>query len=141
MPHSPRLYGDKIYFTESATGKILVLDNKNEVSEIKRINAFTRGIAIYKDYLFVGKSKIRKTSSIFRNLKMAEENITPGISIIHLPSKSIVGEINYLNTVEEIYDVQILPERERPNILSPKDDYHHEGLMIPGATFWAKSVK
>ncbi len=140
MPHSPRAHGDKIYFTESATGRILELNKKNELSEIKKIKAFTRGIAIYNDYLFVGKSKIRKTSSIFRNLAMANENITPSISIIHLPSKSIVGEINYLNSVEEIYDVQILPNRKRPNILSPKDDYHFEGLMVPGATFWAKNV-
>lgn len=140
MPHSPRIQNGKLYFLESAIGKINVMDlQTREVKEFAQVDAFVRGLAFYGEYLFVGKSKLRKSSAIFEELEMAKKDIQSGISIFHIPSKKLLGEINYLNTVEEIYDIQILPSFMRPNILNPKDDYHIRSLSIPNATFWAKN--
>ncbi len=140
MPHSPRIYKDKLYFLESATGTVNMMDLKSEkIERISSMNAFVRGLTIYRDFLFVGKSKLRASNRIFKDLDMAKKKIQAGIAIIHLPTKKFIGEINYLNSVEEIYDVQILAGSIRPNVLSPEDDYHLRSLSIPGATFWAKS--
>ena len=95
-------------------------------------------MAFQDEYMFVGKSKLRASSSIFKNLDMAKNDIKAGVVVLHIPTGRILGEINYLNSVEEIYDVQILPGLIRPNILSPEDDFHFQSLSIPTATFWAK---
>lgn len=138
MPHSPRKYGNRYFLLESAEGLVQEFDKENnKLTTIKKLPAFVRGLAIYKDFLFVGKSKLRENSSIFGKLEIAKEDIKPGISIIHLPSKAIVGEINYLNSVEEIYDVQIIPQYTRPNIVNPESETASKGISIPDSTFWS----
>ncbi|GLR16690.1 TIGR03032 family protein [Portibacter lacus] len=139
MPHSPRKYANRYFLLESAEGLVQEFDQKtNKLITIKKLPAFVRGLAIYKDFLFVGKSKIRTTSSIFGKLEIAKHDIKPGITIIHLPSQAVVGEINYLNSLEEIYDVQIIPNLTRPNIINPESDIAFKGISIPNSTFWSK---
>jgi hypothetical protein len=91
--------------------------------------------------VFIGLSKLRKNSSTFGKLKFAESANKAGIIIAHLPTKSIVGSIIYQSSLDEIYDIHIIPEKRRPNILNTiKEDYKN-GVMIPETTFWAKFEK
>ncbi|NTV84356.1 MAG: TIGR03032 family protein, partial [Bacteroidales bacterium] len=60
MPHSPRVFNDNLYLLFSATGEIVKVDPSNgSVETIARIDGFIRGMAFYKDFLFVGLSKLR----------------------------------------------------------------------------------
>lgn len=140
MPHSPRIFNDKLYTLFSATGELVNIDTKTgKVETVVNLNAFVRGLAKCGDYLFIGVNKLRKNSSSFSKLDIAKQANWAGIKIVHLPSGALVGEIKYLASVDEIYDIQVLPNFVRPNILNAYNDEFKKALDIPNTTFWAKS--
>lgn len=140
MPHSPRIFNDKLYVLYSATGELVNIDTKNgKIETVANMNAFVRGMAKYGDYLFIGVNKLRKNSSTFSKLEIAKQANWAGINILHLPTGALVGQIKYLASVDEIYDIQVLPNVVRPNILNPYDDDFKRALDIPSSTFWAKT--
>jgi len=141
MPHSPRLFNDKLYVLFSATGELVNIDtNTGKIETVINLNSFVRGMAKCGDYLFVGVNKLRQNSSTFSKLDIAKSANFAGIKIIHLPSAALVGEIKYLASVDEIYDIQVLNNTIRPNVLNPYDNDFKRALDIPNATFWAKNV-
>jgi hypothetical protein len=93
---------------------------------------------LHKDYLFVGLSKLRKNSSTFAKLDFADAANEAGIVIIHLPTGSIAGKITYQTSLDEIYDIHILADKKRPNILNTLTPDYKKGLMTPDSTYWAK---
>lgn len=140
MPHSPRIIGDHVFLLQSATGEVIKINpSTGQKERVIQLDGFVRGFAHYGDYLFVGKSKLRKNSSTFAHLPIAEKATRSGITIIHLPTATIVGEIFYEASVDEIYDVQVLPGFTRPNILNLQREQYKLGLHIPTATYWARS--
>lgn len=141
MPHSPRLYDDALYILLSATGQLIKVDVINKSYKVlKEIDGFTRGMAKIGDYLFIGISKLRPNSSNFRDLEIARKAMHAGVKILHLPTCSLVAELNYQTSVDEIYDVQVLPDILRPGILNTMTPMYKYGLSIPGATYWAKEL-
>lgn len=141
MPHSPRLFGNDLFVLLSATGELVKIDiNNGKYEVIVKLEGFVRGMSLYRDYLFIGLSKLRKNSSTFGKLEFAEKANHSGIMVIHLPTMSIAGKITYLNSLDEIYDVHIIPDKIRPNILNTITPDHKYGLMTPETTFWGKPV-
>ncbi len=139
MPHSPRWFGDALYVLLSASGELIRVDvNSGKKEVIVKLDGFVRGMDLYKDYLFIGLSKLRRNSSTFGKLDFAEKANQAGIVIIHLPTGSMVGKIHYLTSLDEIYDVHIIGDKIRPNILNTATPDYKLGLMTPDATFWAK---
>lgn len=139
MPHTPRWFGDALYVLLSATGELIRVDvNTGKYDVIVQVDGFVRGMDLYKDYLFIGLSKLRKNSSTFAKLPFAEKANQAGIVIVHLPTGSIAGNINYLTSLDEIYDVHIIRDKIRPNILNTIKPDYKQGLMTPEATYWAK---
>lgn len=138
MPHSPRLFNNQLFLLFSATGEIVKINPQSgSYDVVNRISGFVRGMAYYKDFLFIGLSKLRQNSSTFAKLEIAKNSLNAGIAIVHLPSGSFYGEIKYHSSVDEIYDVQVLPDKIRPNILNTIQPEYKTGLSIPGSTFWA----
>ncbi|MFT4661733.1 MAG: hypothetical protein ACI8XB_002013 [Patiriisocius sp.] len=141
MPHSPRIFNDELYVLLSATGelvKINVEDGSKEV--IVKIGGFVRGMSLHQDYLFIGTSKLRENSSTFSQLEIEEKSNLASIKIVHLPTKNLTGEIKYLSSLDEIYDIHVLSGKRRPNIMNTLTEDHKAGLMIPDTTFWAKKT-
>lgn len=142
MPHSPKIYNEDLYLLTSANGEFIKVDVENKTYEvIKKFEGFCRGLSIYKDYAFIGFSKLRKNSSTFAKLKFSDKANFAGIKIVHIPTKAEVGEIIYQTSVDEIYEVSVLPEMLRPNILNTINELHKFSLAIPNTTFWAQSSK
>jgi uncharacterized protein (TIGR03032 family) len=138
MPHSPRIFNNELYLLFSATGEVVKIDKATGgFEQITRVEGFVRGMAYYKDFLFVGLSKLRQNSSTFAKLEIAKKANYAGIVIIHLPTGSIAGEIKYHASVDEIYDIQVLPDKLRPNIFNTIQQDYKKGLSIPGSTYWA----
>jgi len=128
-----------LYVLLSASGELVKINTDDGSKEVVvKIDGFVRGMSLHQDHLFIGTSKLRKNSSTFSKLDIAEKANVASIKIVHLPTKSMVGEIRYLTSLDEIYDIHILPGKIRPNIMNTMTDDHQEGLMIPNATFWAK---
>lgn len=141
MPHSPRLFGSDLYTLLSATGELIKVDIKTgKYDVVVKLDGFVRGMSLHKDYLFIGLSKLRKKSSTFGKLDFAEKANQSGIMVIHLPTGSIAGKITYLTSLDEIYDVHIIPGKIRPNILNTSTPDYKLGLMTPKETFWAKDI-
>lgn len=138
MPHSPRLYDGKLFMLLSATGELVQADvNTGKYTVITRFKGFARGMAKHGDYLFVALSKLRQNSSTFRHLPIALDAKEAGIVVVHLPTGATVGQITYQASVDEIYDLQVIPNSIRPGILNTEGMEHKLGLSIPGATYWA----
>ena len=139
MPHTPRIFNNELYVLLSAIGELVKVNtNDGSYETIIKIDGFVRGMSLHNDYLFIGLSKLRKNSSTFGKLAFAEKAREAGIVILHLPTKSIVGKLTYLTSLDEIYDIHILANKIRPNILNTLKDDHKNGLMIPNSTFWRK---
>ena len=133
------MFNHELYLLFSATGEIVKVDAvKGTYEIIHRINGFLRGMAHYNDFLFVGLSKLRQNSSTFAKLDIAKKANYAGIAIIHLPTGSFYGEIKYLASVDEIYDIQVLPGKTRPNIFNTIQPEYKSGLSVPGSTYWAE---
>lgn len=143
MPHSPRVYNDKLYTLLSATGELVCIDPQNGSYEVVcRVGSFIRGLAHCGDFVFIARSKLRKSSTTFEKLKdlpIGQNSDNAGISVIHLPSGRVVAEFNYQNSVEEIYDIQVLAHKRRPGILNTDTPIYQMGLSIPQQTYWASA--
>lgn len=142
VPHSPRVWDGALYVLLSCTGELVRVDVQNRSYDVvTRIPAFLRGLARIGDYAFVGCSMLRKTHT-FSDLPLAKEGKAfCGVIAIHLPTGAIVGEIRYINSCEEIYDVQVLPAMRRPGILGTASPVHHGGLSLSNTTFWSEAPK
>jgi uncharacterized protein (TIGR03032 family) len=138
MPHSPRIHQGQLYLLLSATGDLVRLDPATGQYEVVcRLNGFVRGLAFHGDFAFVGLSKLRSSSKTFSQLSIADKAVHAGVAAVHLPTGRLVGEMRYLNTVDEIYDVQVFPNIVRPNILNTDKPEHKLGLTTPQTTYWA----
>ena len=138
MPHSPRLYDGRLYVLLSATGELVHIDTVSGKTEpVCRLDGFVRGLCRIGDYAFVGLSRLRKNSSTFAQLPFAHRARQAGIAVVHLPTGAMSGFIRYQASVDEIYDVRVVPGLRRPNILNPYEARHRLGLSTPEATYWA----
>lgn len=142
MPHSPRLFNGELYVLLSATGELAKINRETgEVQIVCKIEGFVRGMAQRGEYAFIGLSKLRQNSSTFAKLPFAEKAIESGIEVVHLPTGSRAAKISYQTSVDEIYDVHVVADKLRPNILNTMTDDHKMALMIPDTTYWAKDGK
>ena len=142
MPHSPRIFNGELYVLLSATGELVKVNPQTgKYDVVIKVDGFVRGMSLHQDYLFIGLSKLRENSSTFGKLDFAKKANHAGILVVHLPTGSIAGKITYLSSVDEIYDIHILPGVTRPNILNTITPEYKEGIMTPDATFWAKPIQ
>lgn len=141
MPHSPRIIDKELYLLLSAKGELVKCDIENNNYEvILSTNKFIRGLAHYNGFLFIGHSQARKSSKTFNKLPIAQTSTTAGIIIFDLQNRKMIGEITYLSTVEEIFDVQILPNVTRPAILTSDHEKHKLAVSTKYNSFW-KNLK
>ncbi len=142
MPHSPRWFDGNLYCLLSATGQLIKADvHSGRYDVVCQLKGFVRGMAKYGDYVFIGLSKLRQNASTFRDLAISKDAMYCGVEIIHLPTGANVGNIRYLQSVEEIYDVQILSNSLRPGVLNHTSPVHRLALHTPQSTYWAVSAE
>ena len=137
MPHTPRVYNDQLYLLLSAKEELIAVDTeKGTYGAIAHIPGFVRGMAKHGDFLFIATSKLRKNSSTFKHLDIADKADIASVSLLHLPTATIMAKLTYHTSVDEIYDIQVLPDVIRPNILNPYGNKHKNALLLPSGTFW-----
>ncbi len=142
MPHSPRVYDDRLYVLLSAQEKLVCVDTeKGTYGDVAHIGGFVRGMCRLGDFLFIGTSKLRKNSSTFNQLEIADNADSAGITLLHLPTATIMAKLTYHASVDEIYDIQVIPEITRPNILNTISGDHQRALHLPQAAYWLAEQK
>lgn len=123
MPHSPRVYQDKLWVLESGRGSLAFLDKKSgKLETVCELDGFTRGIDFVGDIAFIGLSQIRE-SNTFGGLPITErlkERIC-GVWIVNIKTGNVLGFLKFQGSVQEIFSVQAIRGAQFPAVLDPTD--------------------
>jgi uncharacterized protein (TIGR03032 family) len=112
MPHSPRWHADRLLVLNSGHGTLEAVDLASGArEEIESVPGFTRGLSCYANLAFVGLSRIRETA-VFGGVPIAERHaeLKCGVGVIDLTTGRTVATFEFESGIEEIFDVQVLPE-------------------------------
>ncbi|MFN5463824.1 MAG: DUF4915 domain-containing protein [Cyanobacteriota bacterium] len=110
LPHSPRCVGNNVYFLESGFSALSVVDRRTGIVErLLELPGFARGLAISAHYAFIGLSVIRK-SNLWNDLPVKKKHPSQrsGIIIVNLVTCTIEAEHYFGESVEEVFDVQLI---------------------------------
>ncbi len=121
MPHSPRVHRGRVWMLDSGTGRLVRVDPASGRSEtVAELPGFTRGLALHDRFAFVGLSKIRETST-FGGLPIAARRpeLKCGVGAVDLDTGRLVGHLEFVTGVEEIFDVQVMPGVRCPALSGP----------------------
>ena len=121
MPHSPRVHGGRVWMLHSGAGQLVLVDPMSGRSEtVTELPGYTRGMALYDRYAFVGLSKIRETST-FGGMPIADRrpDLKCGVGVVDLTTGRLTAHLEFLTGVEEIFDVQVLPGPRCPVLSGP----------------------
>lgn len=128
MPHSPRLYAEKLWVLNSGTGELGWVDTaKGRFEAIAFCPGYVRGLCFVGNFAIVGLSRPRRDRA-FAGLelddRLTEKHGTPrcGIWMIDLRSGAIAHWLELEGVVSELYDVQVLTGIRRPMALGFKSD-------------------
>jgi uncharacterized protein (TIGR03032 family) len=139
MPHSPRIINGDLYVLESGKGRLLKVDPEACTYDVVYdFGCFVRGMSEQDGLMFIAKSQIRSTSKDFNDLDVKENSKKAGIILFDLNKKEVLGEIEYENTVEEIFDVQIIKDYLKPVVLTSQAEKYKQVITFPGNVFWRK---
>lgn len=133
MPHSPRVYAGRLWVLDSGTGRVLVIDPKSGRTEtLAKLPGYTRGLAFYDRYAFVGLSKIRETST-FGGVPIAErlDELKCGVWVLDVESGRVVAFLEFDRGVTEIFDVQVLPGIRFPTVVGFRKNTIQGAFVIP----------
>ncbi|MBE9242899.1 TIGR03032 family protein [Synechocystis salina] len=128
MPHSPRWYRDRLWLLNSGTGDFGFVDlERGQFEPVAFCAGYQRGLAFHGDYAVVGLSQVRKNKT-FRNLPISDRLTAKqaearcGLVVIDLRTGDVVHTFRIEGVVEELYDVQFLPNFRRPMAIAFKTD-------------------
>ncbi len=130
MPHSPRWYDQRMWVLESGKGALSTIDlATGAVTVVVELPGFTRGLAFHGDTAFIGLSQVRE--NIFGGLPLTDRLSARvcGVWAVNIRSGKIIGFLRFEGAVQEIFDVQLLPGIEYPELMEP-DDERLAGLFI-----------
>jgi uncharacterized protein (TIGR03032 family) len=128
MPHSPRVYRDRLWVLNSGTGYLGTVDvEQGTFTPFTFCPGYLRGLAFVGDYAVVGMSRPRHDKT-FGGLALDDEltkhgaDSRCGLQIIDLRTGDVVHWVRLEGMVTELYDVVLLPNVVRPMALGFKSD-------------------
>ena len=134
MPHSPRLYRDRLWFLESGIGGLGWIDLANGTrTTVAELPGFTRGLDFVGDYAFVGLSQVRE-SATFGGIPLVdrlEERIC-GVWVVDIRNGQTVAFLRFDSGVREIFAVQAMPARF-PEVLPWNHTLMNTSYVLPDA--------
>jgi uncharacterized protein (TIGR03032 family) len=133
MPHSPRLHDGRLWLLESGTGQLVRVDPATgRRHTLAALPGFTRGLALCGPYAFVGLSKIRATSAM-DGVPLADrrEQLKCGVAVVDVRTGQSIAVLEFQTAVEEIFDVQLLPDLRFPEVVGFQKETLHHTFIIP----------
>ncbi len=112
MPHSPRIYKNKLWVLDSGTGRFGYID-KSEFKEIAFCSGFARGLTFFEDYAIISISLPRE-GNVYKKVNLSNEiskrNLKPfcGILVVNLTTKKIEHWVRFEGEIRELYDVKVV---------------------------------
>lgn len=128
MPHSPRMHNGQLWLLNSGTGELGVVnignDGRGQFEAKVFCPGFTRGLAFYGNYAFVGLSKPRykrfEGLALDDKLKQADSEPWCGVQIIDLSTNSCVDWFRIDGNVTELFDLEVIPNSACPMAVPPE---------------------
>lgn len=117
MPHSPRWHDGRLYVLNSGWGRLETVDvSTGDRAVVATFPGYARGLAIHRGLAFVGLSRIRETST-FGGTPLApyHDRLKCGVGVVDLASGTTVATLELTTAVEEIFDVQVVPDARSPS--------------------------
>ncbi|HEY2840051.1 MAG TPA: TIGR03032 family protein [Pirellulales bacterium] len=121
MPHSPRVHQGRVWMLHSGAGQLVLIDPASgTVQTVTELPGYTRGLALYDRFAFVGLSKIRETST-FGGMPISERRpeLKCGVGVVDLTTGRLVAHLEFVTGVEEIFDVQVVQGARCPALSGP----------------------
>ncbi len=133
MPHSPRLHAGRLWVLNSGTGALEVVDPASGRRDlVAELPGFTRGLAFFGPYAFVGLSQIRESSQ-FGGLPIAARrpDLKCGIWVVDLRTGGVAEFMQFDAGVEEIFAIEVLAGVRFPEILGFQADTIQGAFLVP----------
>ena len=105
----------------SGVGQLVQIDPVcGKAATVAELPGYTRGLALYDRFEFVGLSKIRETST-FGGMPIAARRpeLKCGVGVVDLATGRLAAHLEFVTGVEEIFDVQVLPGARCPALSGP----------------------
>jgi uncharacterized protein (TIGR03032 family) len=118
MPHSPCIYGGKLYVLNSGTGELGWVEPAAKAADAKFhvvafCPGFVRGLSFHGNFAFVGLSKPRyerfEGLALDKKLKDADSEPWCGVQVIDLNTGACVHWFRIDGAIGELYDVAVVP--------------------------------
>lgn len=138
MPHSPRIINGQLYVLEGGRGQLLKIDPVSGAREVVvTLPGFTHGLAEYGGVLFIGLSKLRdKRGPQGLPIEQNEADLVAGVAAVDAHSGTVLGILEFYNGVDEIFDVQVLPNILKAEILNPRQWAETPSIATMKGGFW-----
>lgn len=136
MPHSPRVYQDRLWVLNSGTGYFGSVDLKaGKFEPLTFCPGYLRGMAFIGNYAVVGLSKPRENKTfsglpLDDNLLAKNAEARCGLMVIDINTGDIVHWLRITGVVRELYDVTVLPGVHRPMALGFKSEEIRRSITI-----------
>jgi uncharacterized protein (TIGR03032 family) len=138
MPHSPRVYNGKLYVLEGGRGLVLRVEPATGAKQVvAKLPGFTHGLAEYGGILFVGLSKLReKRGPQGLPIESERDSLVAGVAAVSADTGEVLGIMEFYNGVHEIFDVQVMPNIRRAEILGPQKWFEQPSMVTMKGGFW-----
>ena len=136
MPHSPRMHNGRLWLLDSGRGRLCVVDPASgKIDCVAQLPGYTRGLAFVGPFALVGLSKIRE-KAIFGGVPIAErqEERKCGVWIVDTRNGRITDFLDFQQSVEEIFDVELLHGVRFPEIVGFQKDTVQRACVIAAET-------
>lgn len=137
VPHSPRLYRDRLWLLNSGTGELGTVDRKGRrFVPVHFFPGYLRGLAFHGDVAVVGTSRARDGFD-FTGLPLQDAlsrqkaPATCGLFFIHIATGTLLHHLRFHGTVSELYDVQLLDGARCPMALGLQSDEIQYRVTLP----------
>ena len=136
MPHSPRLHQGKLWLLDSGNANFGYVDLEHGRFEpVAFIPGYGRGLAFHGSYAIIGMSRPRENRT-FSGLRLEEElsakktEARCGLQVIDLRTGDAVHWMRISGTIEELYDVAVIPGFRRPMGIGLQSDEIRRVLSV-----------
>ena len=128
MPHSPRLYDGKLWLLNSGAGEFGIVDPASGTfTPVCFCPGYARGLAFIGRHAVIGLSRPRHGqtfSGLALDDRLAEKDAVArcGVLIVDIDSGNAVEWLRFEHTIDELYDVAVLPRVRAAEAIGFKSD-------------------
>ena len=135
MPHSPRWHNGRLWILESGAGSLSVVDlAAGRLNTVALLPGFTRGLDFFGPYAFIGLSQVRE-SALFSGIPITDrlpvEERSCGVWVVDTRTGETVAFLRFESGVQEVFAVQVLPDRRYPDVLTDDQPTVANAFLLP----------